>query len=378
MGSFAVLTDADLPPRYHILEESPLFLIAAMILGGFVALIAGGELLVRGASTLALAAKVSPLVIGLTVVALGTSAPEMAVSMKSCLDGVTELAIGNSVGSNISNILFVLGAAALVTPLEVHSRLFKLDIPVMVAAAVALAGLGFVGSISRFTGFGLVAAMVVYFFWTIRMGRRETKALEAELEDLTSQAPSGPKDLAMSVGQILIGLVLLVGGADFLVQGCSKLAKMFGIGELVIGLTITAIGTSLPEMVTSVMAALRGKRDLAVGNVVGSNILNILAVLGMSSIVAPDGIPISADAALFHIPLMVGVSLVCLPVFLNGGIINRVEAVCMFAFYACYIGYIAYTSSMDPPKVPTLGTTVLFMIPLLAITAYSVIARRKS
>lgn len=355
-----------------------MLLISVMILGGFVALIVGGELLVRGASTLALAAKVSPLVIGLTVVALGTSAPEMAVSIQSCLNGVTELAIGNAVGSNISNILFVLGAAALVTPLAVHSRLFKLDIPVMIAAAVALAGLGIVGSISRLAGALLMIAMVLYFFWTIRMGRQETQVLEVELEDLTAQTPGGLRGLIVSIVQLLVGLVLLVLGANYLVEGCSELAKMFGIGELVIGLTITAIGTSLPELVTSVVAALRGKRDLAVGNVVGSNILNILAVLGMSAIVAPSGIPITADAALFHIPLMVGVSLVCLPVFLNGGVINRIEAIGMFGFYAAYIGYIAYASSAEPPTVPTLGTTTLFLIPLLAITAYSITARRKN
>lgn len=336
-----------------------------MILGGFVALIGGGELLVRGATSLALAAKVSPLVIGLTVVAFGTSAPELAVSIKSCSAGATELAIGNAVGSNIANVLLVLGCSAIAMPLAVHSRLFRLDIPVMIAAAVALLLLGWDGQLSRLEGGGLVVAMLGYFYWTVATGRREQKLLEAELEELA--VPQGAGALILAVVYVALGLVLLVAGADYLVQGCTELAMMFGVSELVIGLTITAVGTSLPELVTSIMASLRGSRDLAVGNIVGSNILNILAVLGISSVVAPAGIPVSPDALVFHIPIMVAVSICCLPVFFTGYSITRGEGAAMLAYYVAYLGYLGYSSSTSPPMMPTWTTTALFVAPVLAI-----------
>lgn len=346
-----------------------------MILGGFVALIAGGELLVRGASSLALAAKVSPLVIGLTVVAFGTSAPELAVSIKSCASGATELAIGNAVGSNISNVLLVLGATAAAAPLAVNARLFRLDIPVMIAAAAALLLLGGNGVLSRGEAASLVVAMFGYFCWTLFTGRREQKLLDAELTD--ASPPTGSKTVAIASGQVVVGLVLLVGGADFLVRGCTALAEWFGVSELVIGLTVTAIGTSLPELVTSVMAALRGKRDLAVGNVVGSNILNILAVLGISGLFAQGGIPVSEDARVFHLPVMLSVSLCCLPLFLSGYTIVRPEGVAMLVHYAAYIGYLAYSASTDPPTTPSIGTTIVFILPLAGLGIASVLASRR-
>ncbi len=347
-----------------------------MIVGGFVALILGGELLVRGASSLALAAKVSPLVIGLTVVAFGTSAPELAVSVKSCFEGATDLAIGNAVGSNISNVLLVLGASAIAAPMAVHSRLFRLDIPVMIAAAIALYLLGINGELSRLEGVGLVLAMCAYFYWTIVSGRREQKLLEAELEDVSP--PAGPKTVLVAALQVIAGLIFLVGGADYLVQGCTKLAQMFGVSELVIGLTITAIGTSLPELVTSLMAALRGKRDLAVGNVVGSNILNILAVLGISSIVAPEAIAVGRDAITFHIPVMVAVSICCLPVFFTGMAIVQKEGALMLAYYVAYIAYLGYGASTSPPTEPSATTAVIFVIPLLLMAAVSILSSRAS
>lgn len=351
-----------------------------MILGGFVALIAGGEFLVRGASSIALAAKVSPLVIGLTVVALGTSAPEMGVSIQSCYSGATALAIGNAVGSNISNILLVLGASAIAMPLAVHSRLFRLDIPVMLAAAVALWGFGADGGLSRVEGILLVVAMIGYFVWTVTAGRKETKQLEAqmaaELGDLPDNPPSGPAGIAIAVAQVVGGLVLLVGGAKFLVDGCVELATYFGVNQMVVGLTVTAIGTSLPELVTSFMAALRGNRDLAVGNVVGSNILNVLAVLGVSAVVAPSGIPVDADAISFHIPVMVAVSVVCLPVFLTGAVIMRSEGIAMLAYYGAYMSFIAYTAKDTTEAIPV-TTTLLFTLPLAVLTVYSLAMNRR-
>ncbi|MEM8864031.1 MAG: calcium/sodium antiporter [Planctomycetota bacterium] len=349
-----------------------------MILGGFIALIGGGELLVRGATSLALAARVSPLVIGLTVVAFGTSAPELGVSIQSCATGATELAIGNAVGSNISNVLLVLGASAIAAPLAVHSRLFKLDIPVMVATAAVLWLMGADGQLSRMEGVVLVAAMIAYFFWTVRTGRKEQKQLESELGVLPNTASTKPTDLAIAAAQVLIGLALLVGGANYLVEGCVQLAAYFGVSELVIGLTVTAIGTSLPELVTSFMAALRGQRDLAVGNVVGSNILNIVCVLGISAVVAPNSIGVTPDAKLFHMPVMLAVSVCCLPVFLTGSEIARWEGFAMLGYYIAYLAYVSYSASTTPVAVPTVTTTILFVLPLIALTFVSLFAAKRS
>lgn len=347
--------------------------IALALLGGFVGLIAGGELLVRGATTLALAAKVSPLVIGLTVVAFGTSTPELAVSLQSCYAGKTGLAIGNAVGSNNSNILFILGVSALAGPLMVSSRLFKLDIPVMIASAFLLWYMAFDGVLTRVEGIVMAVGLVGYFYWTITKGRKESRA-EAELSEILPGVddevqPSSAKTVLISIGQLIVGLVLLVMGSDWLVSACVEIATYFGVSELVIGLTVVAIGTSLPELVTSLMAAVRGQRDLAVGNVVGSNILNILCVLGLSAAVAPEGIGVEPQSIVFDIPVMVAVTLVCLPLFITGFAINRSEGLAMFLYF---IGLIAGLVIMATNNItPSPAVTIGFVVPLLVITGVS-------
>ena len=356
---------------------SPL-IIGLSILGGFVGLIVGGELLVRGASNLAAAARVPTLIIGLTVVAFGTSAPELAVSVKSCYVGKTELAVGNSVGSNLSNLLLILGTAAIAAPLWVNSQLFRLDIPVMIATAGALLALGLDGQLSRGDGIVLVIAMVLYLSWTVVEGKREGKKLEAELEDMTpSEAPQSTGGILTSLVLFFIGLGLLVGGAEFLVQGCVELASKLGISEAVIGLTIVAIGTSLPELVISVIASLKGKRDLAVGNVVGSNILNIVAVLGISSIIAPEGVVVGEQLLAFDIPLMICVSLACVPIFLTGRGVSRIEGSGMMLFYFAYLGWLAYSIGLLK-KSPGFNDFLGFLAPLaLAILVLVVVHKRR-
>lgn len=338
--------------------------IAYSILGGFIGLIIGGELLVRGASNLAAAFNVPPLIIGLTVVAIGTSAPELAVSVQSCWAGETGLAIGNVVGSNLSNLLLVLGTAAIFAPLVVSNQLFRLDIPVMIAAAAALFALGSDGSLSRGEGITLTILMVLYLCWTVREGKRDAKKLEAELEDIT------PHDVALTPvtliknGFLFVGgLILLVIGSDWLVAGCVDLATKWGVSELVVGLTIVAIGTSLPELVISILASLRGKLDLAVGNVVGSNVLNILAVLGISSTVAPEGIAVDTQSLSFDIPLMLAVSAACFPVFLTGKRVSRNEGIGMLVFYLAYLTWLVYSSAIlkEPPGY---GSLAGFLVPL--------------
>lgn len=342
-------------------------LIAILIILGLIALVAGGEILVRGASTLAAAARVPPLVIGLTVVAFGTSAPELAVSLQACFaeGNKSDLAVGNVVGSNISNVLLILGFSAIFFPLSVHLRLFKLDLPVMIAAALGLWVLGLDGELTRVDGLLFVVAMLGYFWWTVTQGRRESRRLAAEFEDMLPEGdPTAIKSVINSIAQFVGGLLLLVLGADWLVDGCSRLAAMFGVSELVIGLTVVAVGTSLPELVTSIVAALRGHRDLAVGNVVGSNILNVLAVLGITAAAAPHGVQVNPRAVSFDIPVMIAVSLACLPVFLSGLSITRSEGAVLFALFIAYTAFLVWSSVNA--VTPTATMAAWFAGPLLA------------
>lgn len=353
------------------------------IVGGFLALIFGGELLVRGASNLAAAARVSPLIIGLTVVAFGTSAPELAVSVQSCFIGKTDLAVGNAVGSNISNLLMILGAAALAAPLAVSLRLFQLDIPAMVAAAAMLWLFGRDGALDRVEGVIFVVTLVGYFIFTIRQGRRESAIAATETQIAEAEITYDPKTstwgtTAMDVLKLLAGLVLLVLGADWLVDACVSLAQGFGVSELVIGLTVVAIGTSLPELVTSLVASLRGQRDLAVGNVVGSNILNILLVLGLSAIVAPAGVNVDAQSLRFDIPVMIAMSVAAIPVFFSGLGITRIEGTAMLLYYLAYLAYLVWHATTAPSSVTTVSELLLFLAPLLPLALFVVLTRPRS
>ena len=353
------------------------------IVGGFIALIGGGELLVRGASNLAAALRISPLVIGLTVVAFGTSAPELAVSFMSCYQDKTDLVVGNAVGSNISNLLLILGCAALAAPLTVSLRLFRLDIPAMVAAVAALWLFGRNGKLDRVEGVMLLIALVTYFAFTIRQGRREsaiaaTEAQLAESEITYDPTTSDWKSLVLEVVRLVVGLALLVLGADWLVGACVKLAQQLGVSDLVIGLTVVAIGTSLPELVTSLVASLRGQRDLAVGNVVGSNILNILLVLGASAIVAPNGVNVAPQSLAFDIPVLLAISLAAIPVFFSGLGITRMEGGAMVLYYVAYVAYLVYHAIQRPPSVTPTWELLVFLAPLVPLVAATIRYRPKS
>ncbi|QDU55423.1 Inner membrane protein YrbG [Aeoliella mucimassa] len=344
-------------------------------------MIAGGELLVRGASNLAAAAKVSPLIIGLTVVAFGTSAPELAVSIQSCYEGKTDLAVGNAVGSNISNLLFILGVSAIAAPLAVSLRLFRLDIPAMIVAALMLLGFGWDGKLDRVEGAVCFLTLVCYFIFTVRQGRRESAIAAAESQIAVQEITYDPKkstakDTILDVVKLLIGLALLVKGADWLVKACVSLAQGFGVSELVIGLTVVAIGTSLPELVTSLMASLRGERDLAVGNVVGSNILNILLVLGLSSVVAPDGINVDRQSLAFDIPVLIAMSVAAIPVFFSGMVISRIEGIAMLLYYLSYLGYLVRHASRPAGTVTPAMETVLFLAPLVPLVLTVIVVSR--
>jgi len=257
-----------------------------MFLGGLILLVIGANTLVRGASKLALSFGISPLVVGLTIVAFGTSAPEVAVSVGAVLDGKTDIAIGNVVGSNIFNVLFILGISALIAPLVVNIQLIRQEVPIMLGASLLLLAFAFDGKLSFLEGGSLFGLLAAYTVFLVVQSRRETQAAKDEFADAVQPAEAGAWDShwATQVGQIAAGLAALVFGSDYLVQASVSFAQAMGVSDLVIGLTIVAAGTSMPEVATSIAAAIKGERDIAVGNVVGSNTFNILGCVGLSGL----------------------------------------------------------------------------------------------
>ncbi len=344
---------------------------------GLVLLVAGAEVLVRGAGKLAAQFGIPPLIIGLTVVAFGTSAPETAVSVQAAMSGSGDLAIGNVVGSNIANVLLILGVTALIAPLLVSRQLIRLDIPIMIAASLLTLALAWDGSLSRLDGAVLFACIIGYTTFLIISSRKEKKPAaddEFTAEYALDQAPK-PYAWAIHLALIIAGLVLLVSGSNLLVEGAVSLARALGLSELVIGLTVVAIGTSLPELATSVTAAFKGERDIAVGNIVGSNIFNLLCVLGLSALVSPQAIQVADNALQFDFPVMIAVAIACLPIFFNGYAINRWEGGVFLAYYALYTAYLIMHSS-DAAWLGALQQAMLtFVLPLTALTLLVIGAR---
>ena len=339
------------------------------LLAGLALLTAGAELLVRGASALALAARISPLVIGLTVVAYGTSMPELVVSLQSTLRGQPDIAVGNVVGSNIFNVLFILGVSALIIPLRVSQQLVRFDVPLMIALSILAALLALDGAIGRWDGLLLVAGLVAYTVWAVVNSRKEQAEVREEYAaQFGASKPSSTGTIALQIVLVIVGLVLLVLGAQWLTDAAIDIARLFGISELVIGLTIVAAGTSLPEVATSIVAALRGERDIAVGNVVGSNLFNIMGVLGLSGLVSAEGVAVAETALHFDIPVMIAVAVTCLPVFFTGHVIARWEGGLFLAYYCAYTGYLIAAAS-SPAVTRTLGAVMLgFVVPLTVVT----------
>ena len=331
-------------------------------------LLGGAELLVRGASRLAAVLGLSPLVIGLTVVAFGTSSPELAVSVQSAFAGQADIALGNVVGSNIFNVLFILGLSALIVPLVVAQQLVRWDVPLMIGVSVLTLLLGLDGRIGRLDGLLLFAGLVAYTAFAVIQSRRESQAVRAEYEAEFGEQPKGDAAVARNVALVVAGLAALMLGSRWLVDGAVALAKAFGLSELVIGLTVVAAGTSLPEVATSILAALRKERDIAVGNVVGSNIFNLLGVLGLGSLVSPGGINVPPAAEGFDLPVMIAVAVACLPIFASGRLIARWEGGLFLVYYVLYTAYLILAAA-EHDALPLFNTTMLgFVLPLTVIT----------
>jgi len=336
---------------------------------GLLLLVAGAELLVRGASKLALSLGISPLVVGLTVVAFGTSSPELAVSVQSAWSGRVDIALGNVVGSNIFNALFILGISAVIMPLLVHQQLIRQEVPVMIGVSLLLWALAADGGISRWDGLLFVGLLSVYTFLVIRQSRRETGAIREEYrESMPGDGQAWDRHWGIQVLLVLVGLGLLVLGAHWLVEAAVTVARELGMSELIVGLTIVAAGTSLPEVATSILAAIRGERDIAVGNVVGSNIFNILAVLGISAGVAPDGLAVAPSLLAFDLPVMIAVAVACLPIFYTGHLIARWEGALFLAYYAAYTTYLILDASGHDAQAGFSMVMGGFVLPLTVIT----------
>lgn len=359
--------------------------VALMFVLGLVSLTGGAEILVRGASQLAAAIGVSPLIIGLTVVAFGTSAPELAVSVRSALSGQAgaDIVIGNVVGSNIFGVLFILGLSATITPLVVSQRLVRIDVPLMVGASVLMLLLALDGRIGHLDGALLFAGILIYTLSAVVQGRRKSQMTAAAAGD-TSRHKSGgksadttgarsrtPGSYLVAAGGIVAGLLLLVLGAYWLVDAAVDIAHAFGVSERMIALTIVATGTSLPEVATSVMASIKGERDLAVGNIVGSNLFNILLVLGLAALVAPDGVTVAPSALRFDIPIMIAATFACLPIFFTGYAIARWEGLLFLGYYVLYTTFLV-AAAAKYPQVESFAAGMLFFVAPLTVLTLSV------
>jgi cation:H+ antiporter len=326
-------------------------------------LVYGAKRLVGGASTLALKAGLSPLIVGLTVVAFGTSAPEMAVSVKTAWLGQSDLAVGNIVGSNIFNVLFILGISAMISPLLVSKQLIRLDVPLMVVASLLFVVFSLDGKIVFWEAGVLTAGILAYTWFLMRLAKKEKQSLES-----TELAEAAKGGLGIASISVVLGLVLLVVGSRFLVDSAVAIATALGVSQVVIGLTIVAAGTSLPEVATSIMATIKGERDIAVGNVVGSNIFNILAVGGISGLVSGNGLTVSPEVVGFDVPVMVATAVACLPIFFTGHKIARWEGFVFFAYYIFYISFLVMTASKHAALETFANAMTWFIIPLTTLT----------
>lgn len=327
---------------------------------GLALLVGGAEVMIKGASKLAATIGVSPLVIGLTVVAFGTSAPELAVSINASLHGQADIALGNVVGSNICNILLILGVSSLIAPLIVAQQLVRLDVPIMIGVSSLLMLFCLDGQINRSDGVVLFLGGLAYTIFLLYQSRKEED--QGVLEEYANfgERSLSAKETGLNVISFIGGAALLILGSQMLVNSAVAIATFFGASSLVIGLTVIAFGTSLPELATSVMASIRGERDIAVGNVIGSNIFNILVVLGLTSSISTTGISISQSAITFDIPVMLAVAFMCLPIFFTDNEVSRREGVLLLIYYVLYIGYLFLHASEEfAPQAGVIGWVVV-------------------
>ncbi|MFH1830471.1 MAG: calcium/sodium antiporter [Pseudomonadota bacterium] len=338
-----------------------------LIFGGLLLLVFGAELLVRGSSRLATAAKIPSLIIGLTIVAFGTSSPELVVSISASLQAQPDIAIGNVIGSNIFNVLFILGISSIITPLAVTKQLIRLDVPIMIVVSIAVTLMGLSGRISPAEGAVLFSGIILYVGFLVFKARREGVQNVAP-EKHPDKGRTKVRSIILMIVLIIIGLVMLVAGSKFLVDGAVKISEALGVSKLVIALTIVAVGTSLPELATSVVASIHGEKDIAVGNIIGSNIFNILAIIGLSAMLSPEGgISVSHDALSFDLPMMTAVAIACLPIFYTKNEISRCEGAIFLLYYLIYLMFLIFTAKGKVPGPVLTGIVLYLVIPFTGL-----------
>ena len=358
-------------------------LTVVFLVVGLVLLVGGAEILVKGASTLAATIGISPLVIGLTVVAFGTSAPELAVSLQASLNGQADIALGNVVGSNICNVLLILGVSAMIAPLVVAQQLVRLDVPIMIGVSALLMFFGMDGRLNRSDGVILFLGGLAYTVFLLYQSRQEKDLAVRDEYAQFGERSLSLKETGLNAVLFVVGMIMLVAGSQMLVNSAVEIATFLGASPLIIGLTVIALGTSLPELATSVMATIRGERDIAVGNVIGSNIFNILVVLGLSSSVSMTGIGVSRAAISFDIPVMLAVAVMCLPIFFTDNQVSRREGLLLLAYYLLYVGYlVANATNPDAVWAGWIGIIVvpltLLMLALLGWRTWATVRRRRA
>ncbi len=305
--------------------------IILSLIGGLVIMLVGAEGLVRGASALALKVGISPLVVGLTVVAFGTSSPELVVSVGSALEGNSDIAIGNVIGSNISNIALILGITALINPIKVNVQVIKREIPIMIAVTLIFLLMFLNLSLSRLEGALLFAGIIFYTSISYYLSKKENKKVEQEFE---KEIPVVKGKISTSILFVVIGLACLAVGSKFFVDATVEIAMLFNVSQVIIGLTIVAVGTSLPELITSVVASLKKEGDIAIGNVVGSNIFNLLSILGITAVILPIA---SEGIKLIDLGMFVLTAVIMLPLARTGFVLNRWEGVLLIILYITYV-----------------------------------------
>ncbi len=381
--------DAALVARAGYISPSHLLSVGVAVLSaifffvaGLALLVLGANSLVSGASKLALSFGLSPLVVGLTIVAFGTSAPEMAVSTGAVLSGQSDVAVGNVVGSNIFNVLVILGLSALIVPLSVHVQVIRQEMPIMIGAAILFMAFALDGQITRVEGAILLALLIAYTVFLVIQARRSPPGEAADYDaELKPAAASGSaawmSKWYVQVWFVVAGLIMLVLGANWLVESATIFARALGMSELVIGLTIVAAGTSLPEVAASLTAALKGERDMAVGNVVGSNVFNILGCVGLGGLVSgAAGLPIADSVLNFDLWVMLAAFVACLPVFISGREIARWEGALFVGYYAAYVAYLVL-SAQAHAALPAFSAVMLsFVLPITIITLVVVSIRQ--
>jgi cation:H+ antiporter len=345
----------------------------ALFIAGLLALIAGAELFLKAVDHFGLKWGVSPLIMGLTVVAFATGAPELAISLKAALNGSADLVLGNIIGSNIANILLILGITALIAPINITKRIIKVDVPIVIGVSILLYILSLDGSLSAVDGSILLAGLLAYSYYTY-LHIKKSKELDDGEEEAVFEYAETPEDLARgnwfyikNIGLLVIGLVFIVVGSDWMVDSAVSIARILGLSELVIGLTIISIGTSLPEVATSLSAARKGKADIAVANVLGSNLYNILLTLGLTLIIAPGVLAVSADVIKLNLPFMVAVSIACIPIFMAGFNLTRLDGSLFLIYYSTYLTYLVLDTMASPAALTIEWMMLWFVLPLTGI-----------